>query len=61
MKKDIVIVDLLLLVLFGFLVIFKIGNIAAIKLVQLPFMLLIAVHIIQHRRAMLAFLKQLKK
>ncbi len=61
MKKDILIVDWLLLALFLVLVLSRIAGIARLSIIQLVFMALIAVHILQHWRILAASLKQAKK
>ena len=61
MKKSIIIVDLLLLVIFGVLVLSKLTKIATPALLQLSFMIFIGIHILQHWRIIVAFIKQIKK
>jgi hypothetical protein len=61
MKKDIIIVDLILIVLFVLLISSNIFKITAIKMVQPLFMVFLGIHIIQHWKALVAMTKNLFK
>ena len=61
MKKDIIIVDLILIVLFVILISSNIFKLTAIKMVQPLFMVLLGIHIIQHWRTLVAMIKNLFK
>ena len=61
MKKDIIIVDLILFVLFILLISSNIFKITAIKMVQPLFMVILGIHIIQHWKMLMAMIKNLFK
>jgi len=61
MKKDIIIVDLILLVLFILLISSNIFKLTTIKIVQPLFMVLLGIHIIQHWRTLVVMTKNLFK
>jgi len=61
MRKYILLVDLLLIAIFAFLVASKIINLPATKIVQPIFMILIAVHLIQHWKVLAASIKKMMK
>lgn len=61
MRKDILIVDWLLMILFVIIVISKLTGAIDIKIIQPIFLILITIHIIQRRRIILASLKRHKK
>ena len=61
MRKDILIVDWLLMILFVIIVISKLTGAIDIKIIQPIFLTLITIHIIQRRRIILASLKRHKK
>ncbi|MEA3355103.1 MAG: hypothetical protein U9Q63_01295 [Patescibacteria group bacterium] len=61
MKKDIVVVDLILIVLFIILMLSNIFKITGLKIVQPLFMVLLATHIIQHWKVLVALTKNLFK
>jgi hypothetical protein len=61
MKKDIIIVDLILLVLFVILISSNIFKITAIKMVQPLFMVFLGIHIVQHWKTLMAMIKSLFK
>jgi len=61
MKKDILIVDLLLIIIFILMVVSKFINLPFIRIIQPIFFVLIIIHIIQHWKVILYSLKGLKK
>ncbi len=61
MKKDIIIVDLILIVLFVIMVSSNIFGFTALKIIQPLFMLMLAIHITQHWRVLVALTKNLFK
>jgi len=61
MKKHILFIDLLLLAIFIFLIVSKIVTVPAIKIIQPIFMILIAVHLIQHWKVLAASIKRMMK
>jgi len=61
MRKYILFVDLLLIAVFIFLVVSKIITIPATKIVQPIFMILIAVHLLQHWKILVASVKRIGK
>ena len=61
MKRDILIVDWLMLAVFAMLILSKIFSIVMPPIIQPIFMVLIAVHIIQHWKIIVASVKRRKK
>jgi hypothetical protein len=61
MKKNILIIDWLLIIIFILIVISKFSNLPFIKIIQPIFFILIVIHIIQHWRIIVHSLKRLKK
>ncbi len=61
MRKYILFVDLLLIVVFVFLVASKIIAMPAIKIIQPIFMIFIAVHLIQHWKILVASVRKMMK
>ena len=61
MKKDIIIIDLILILLFVILISSNIFKFTALKMIQPLFMVLLAIHIIQHWRVFIALTKNLFK
>ncbi|HHH78113.1 MAG TPA: hypothetical protein ENL18_02735 [Thermoplasmatales archaeon] len=61
MRKYILFVDLLLIAVFIFLVASKVITIPATKIVQPIFMILIAVHLLQHWKILVASVKRMRK
>ena len=61
MKKDIIIVDLILIVMFLTLISSNIFKFTALKMIQPLFMVLLGIHIIQHWRVLVALTKNLFK
>ena len=61
MRKYILFVDLLLIAVFIFLVASKVIAIPATKIVQPIFMILIAVHLLQHWKILVASVKRMRK
>ncbi|MCD6299443.1 MAG: hypothetical protein J7L93_02400 [Thermoplasmata archaeon] len=61
MRKYILFVDLLLIAVFIFLVASKVITIPATKIVQPIFMILIAVHLLQHWKILIASVKRMRK
>lgn len=61
MRKYILPVDLLLIAIFIFLIVSKIVTVPAIKIIQPIFMILVAVHLIQHWKVLVASIKRMMK
>ena len=61
MKKNILIVDLLLIIIFILMVISKFINLPFTNVIQPIFFVLIIIHIIQHWKVIIYSLKGLKK
>ncbi len=61
MRKYILFVDLLLIAVFIFLGASKVITIPATKIVQPIFMILIAVHLLQHWKILVASVKRMRK
>lgn len=61
MKKNILIVDWLLIIVFILIIVSKFINLPFTKLIQPIFFILIIIHVIQHWKVMIYSLKKLKK
>ena len=61
MKKSIWIVDLLLIIIFVFMIVSKLVNLPFTQVIQPIFLVLILIHIIQHWKVIVYSLKGLKK
>ena len=61
MKKDILIVDWLLIIIFVLIIVSKFINLHFTKVIQPIFFILIIIHIIQHWKVIIYSLKGLKK
>lgn len=61
MKKDIIIVDLILIVMFMTLISSNILKFPGLKVIQPLFMVVLGIHIIQHWRVLISLTKNLFK
>ena len=61
MKKDIIVVDLILIAMFVTLVSSNIFKFTGLKVIQPLFMVVLGIHIIQHWRVLVALTKNLFK
>jgi|APSaa5957512576_1039674.scaffolds.fasta_scaffold05098_2 hypothetical protein len=61
MKKNIIIIDLILIVIFGILLLSNIFGLTSLKMIQPLFMLFLAIHIAQHWKVLIAMTKNLFK
>ncbi|EKD44382.1 MAG: hypothetical protein ACD_71C00155G0002 [uncultured bacterium (gcode 4)] len=59
MKKNVIIIDFLLLGIFTLIIVSKFIDLSFVKIIQLIFFSLIAIHIIQHRKIIYCSFKKL--
>ncbi len=61
MKKSVIIVDLILIVLFGAMLASNIFKVTSLKMLQPAFMLFLAIHVAQHWKTLVVMTKNLFK